>query len=95
MSHVVVALGSYLWIILLFSHFLVEVSMLLEPISIHSGPFCFHDIDDGIKSTFDPRFMFFLLEVLIETFWIIIEDGLFILRPEEAHLLIPIMTWLC
>jgi len=90
-----IALGSYLRIIFLLSHFLVEMSMLLEPISIHSRPFGFHDIDDRVKPAFDSRFMLFLLKIFIKSFWIIIEDGLSILWPEEAHLLIPIMACLC
>jgi hypothetical protein len=75
------------WIVFFLPHLLVEVSMLLEPISIHSLPFHFHEVVDGVQLSLADEVGLILTHVLSEPLLVIEEDRL-VIRPKMLHLLL-------
>lgn len=58
--------------------------ILLEPISIHTIPFSFHGIDDGVELPFASHVCSIRVQILFEVVAIEMEDGLFVV-PEMVH----------
>lgn len=76
-------------IILLLTHLLIEVSVLLEPVSVHPLPFHLHQVIDGVKLPLADEVCLLLALVLSQSIFIVEKNGL-VVRPKVLDLLLLI-----
>ena len=73
--------------VLLFPHFLIEMPVLLEPISIHSVPLSLHQGNDRVKPSLASQFIVLLFMIKVKPCSVIKEDG-FVVWPKMVNHLI-------
>jgi len=73
--------------VLLFPHLLIEMPVLLEPISVHSCPLSLHQPNNGIKLSLPSEVLIFLILIIVKPFSIVEENG-FVIRPKVINELI-------
>ena len=74
-------------VLLLLPHLLIEMSVLLEPEPIHSLPFHFHEVVDGVELPLGDQVRLFLPLVFSKSLFVVEEDGL-VVWPEVFDLLL-------